>query len=282
MDDLRVCKERLKGYKEREKKMDTRSSNTQKQVIALTKKNAQLLEQVQAHTDTSRVNKSDQALSQIKDTLAKQLRDQLEENQKFKHKIQKLQKLRKQDQAQVEKVLASNENQLSQCRDEIEQYRVKFTEKERDVRAQVMHVRKLKRQLKDLVAGTDENRDMVAFLQRTSERFHPSSSSLAQYAPELRKVAGAYTRSSRAVVVESPRKKPHVKTRGVRAKAPANLPASSSSSRVRQRQLVEMSNHTSTTNQELAKENVMAIVEEDEEERRPPGEDQELELELTT
>lgn len=146
MADLRVAKERVRKAKDRESKAQELTKKQHEQMMRLAEKNkhlqAQLLE-FERSQGTSLAEKEKKKL----------LASWTEEKAKLQHAIDVLERSKMQERTKGERLLRANVNELQKVKKEMEKHRGALAEKEKEIRLQLLQVRKLKRQLRELALG---------------------------------------------------------------------------------------------------------------------------------
>eukprot|EP00500_Bicosoecida_sp_ms1_P002402 CAMPEP_0203815650 /NCGR_PEP_ID=MMETSP0115-20131106/11224_1 /ASSEMBLY_ACC=CAM_ASM_000227 /TAXON_ID=33651 /ORGANISM="Bicosoecid sp, Strain ms1" /LENGTH=361 /DNA_ID=CAMNT_0050724549 /DNA_START=19 /DNA_END=1104 /DNA_ORIENTATION=+ len=146
MADLRVAKERVRKAKEREAKAQDLTKKQHEQMLRLAEKNKQLQAQL---LDYERSQGTSLAEKEKKKLLA----SWTEEKAKLQHAIDVLEKSKMQERTKGERLLRANVTELQKVKKEMEKHRAALAEKEKEIRLQLLQVRKLKRQLRELALG---------------------------------------------------------------------------------------------------------------------------------
>ncbi|KDO34606.1 hypothetical protein SPRG_00669 [Saprolegnia parasitica CBS 223.65] len=160
MEELRVCKETFRMYKEREKAADERSAKLHQQVVDLTQRNKSLAEKIKAHENYKPPADS---------TATKDMDDGREDELlQLQARVAQLEKTKRIEKAKYDRIIKACEDQLDECKREMESFQTQLLDKEKELRLQVVQLKKLKRTLRELVVDTQTNQQLCSFLQGAS------------------------------------------------------------------------------------------------------------------
>ncbi|EQC41690.1 hypothetical protein SDRG_01648 [Saprolegnia diclina VS20] len=158
MEELRVCKETFRMYKEREKAADERSAKLHQQVVDLTQRNKSLTEKIKAHESYKPPSDA-----------AKDMDDGREDELlQLQARVAQLEKTKRLEKAKYDRIIKACEDQLDECKREMESFQAQLLDKEKELRLQVVQLKKLKRTLRELVVDTQTNQQLCSFLQGAS------------------------------------------------------------------------------------------------------------------
>lgn len=82
-----------------------------------------------------------------------QMHEWKEEKAKLEHSIQVLERSKQQERTKGERLLRANMAELQKVKKEMERHKRQLDEKEKEIRLQVLQVKKLRRQLRELALG---------------------------------------------------------------------------------------------------------------------------------
>ncbi|OQR93071.1 hypothetical protein ACHHYP_02952 [Achlya hypogyna] len=157
MEELRICKESFRMYKEREKAADERSAKLHQQVVDLTQRNKALAEKIKQHENYKAPAETTKGDDDKEDELAQ-----------LQAKVLQLEKSKRMEKAKYDRVVKACEEQLEECKREMESFQAQLLDKEKELRLQVVQLKKLKRTLRELVIDTQTNQQLCSFLQGAS------------------------------------------------------------------------------------------------------------------
>ncbi|RHY39867.1 hypothetical protein DYB30_001056 [Aphanomyces astaci] len=170
MEELRICKETYRMCKEREKLADDRSNKLHQQVVDLTAKNKALADKIRSHHG-SQVNADagqpghdddDDDVAQL------QVRVALLEKVVWSSK--------RTDKDKYDRVIQTCQEQLDECKREMEAFQAQLLDKEKQLRLQVVELKKLKRELRELAVDTRATHHVVHKLAyRQQQQQQPAS-----------------------------------------------------------------------------------------------------------
>ncbi|CAK4784465.1 unnamed protein product [Aphanomyces euteiches] len=153
LEELRICKETYRLYKERERQAEERSAKLHEQVVDLSIKNKQLADKIRQH---------EQAKATAPATATEE--DGKDELEQLQQRIHMLEKNKRAEKAKYERVIQTCQDQLDACKQEMERCQAQLLEKEKALRLQVIELKKLKRQLRELVTESETTQQVSHFL----------------------------------------------------------------------------------------------------------------------
>ncbi|KAF0715222.1 Aste57867_3506 [Aphanomyces stellatus] len=157
MEELRICKETYRMYKEREKAADERSAKLHQQVVDLTAKNKGLADKIKQH------EQSQMSSHQTADAVEAEADGELAQLQQ---RVLTLEKNKRTEKAKYDRVLKTCQEQLDECKREMERFQQALLDKDKELRHQVVELKKLKRQLRELAVDTQTSQQLCHFLSQ--------------------------------------------------------------------------------------------------------------------
>ncbi|KAG9409374.1 Down syndrome critical region protein 3 [Aphanomyces cochlioides] len=153
LEELRICKETYRLYKERERQAEERSAKLHEQVVDLSIKNKQLADKIRQHE-----------LAKAAAPATATEEDGKDELEQLQQRIHMLEKNKRAEKAKYERVIQTCQDQLDACKQEMERFQAQLLEKEKALRLQVIELKKLKRQLRELVLESETTQQVSHFL----------------------------------------------------------------------------------------------------------------------
>lgn len=150
MADLRVAKDKLRRAKEREQKVEGDSKKLHEQMVRLQAKNKNLQSQLSAYEKKGGHGAGDKAKRRL-------VNEWRAEKDKLQHSIEVLERSKQQERTKGERLLRANMAELQKVKKEMERHKQQLDEKEKEIRLQVLQVKKLRRQLRELALGGGGN-----------------------------------------------------------------------------------------------------------------------------
>ncbi|OQS05670.1 hypothetical protein THRCLA_02222 [Thraustotheca clavata] len=154
MEELRICKETFRMYKEREKATEEKTAKLHQQVIDLTQKNKTLSDKIKQHENYKPANDTNSEHN-----------GRINELELLQVRVAQLEKAKRHEKAKYDRVIKACEEQLEECKREMESFQSQLLDKEKELRLQVVELKKLKRTLRELVVDTHTNQQICTFLQ---------------------------------------------------------------------------------------------------------------------
>jgi len=147
-DELRVTRERLRTIKEKSKQAEEHHKKQHEQVMRLMGKNKELSKEIARYEAANGKAKTRSTLN--REQIEKEWNEQRE---KLTHKISVLEKSNKQERNKLAIANRKGEEKIEELSKKIKQMQEKIDESEKDMRIQVLQVKKLKRNLRELATG---------------------------------------------------------------------------------------------------------------------------------
>ncbi|ETW03637.1 hypothetical protein H310_05036 [Aphanomyces invadans] len=152
MEELRICKETYRMCKERERLAEDRSAKLHQQVVDLMARNKALADKIrQHHSSTESKATTNDATARRGDGGGGGGGDDDDDDlAQLRTRVALLEKTKRAEKAKYERVIQMCQEQLDACKREMEAFQAQLLEKEKELRLQVVELKKLKRQLRDL------------------------------------------------------------------------------------------------------------------------------------
>ncbi|RHY34194.1 hypothetical protein DYB32_001087 [Aphanomyces invadans] len=163
MEELRICKETYRMCKERERLAEDRSAKLHQQVVDLMARNKALADKIRQHHSSTEskatTNDATVCMFNVMYVLTKLRRHDAAmaaaaaaatTTTTTWHTLTQLTQTKRAEKAKYERVIQMCQEQLDACKREMEAFQAQLLEKEKELRLQVVELKKLKRQLRDL------------------------------------------------------------------------------------------------------------------------------------
>jgi len=147
-DELRVTRETLRKYKEKARSADEEAIRQRELVIKLQEKNRNLRKEVERFE-----NSNGKARPRLELDVEAQQAEWDKEREKLEHSVHVLEKSNKQERQKAALAAKKAEESLKEHQREVDKLQARVEEKEKDMRFQVLQIKKLKRGLRELALG---------------------------------------------------------------------------------------------------------------------------------
>jgi hypothetical protein len=149
-DELRVTRETLRKYKEKARVAEDEGNRHREQCAVLGERNRELKAQLEARQAAAGSAEAEAAAQQA---AAEGAAVASEERAKLVHNIEVLQTAHRQERQRAAQAARRAEDALKEHQREVDELRRRIEEKEKDLRYQVVQIKKLKRGLRELASG---------------------------------------------------------------------------------------------------------------------------------
>ncbi|KAF1327088.1 hypothetical protein FI667_g7886, partial [Globisporangium splendens] len=184
-EELRVCKERIRHYKEKQKEMDEKSFKLRQQTVDFGSKNKMLIEKIKhleqntAPLSPSASFASTSCLPQsfaANGTLPSQdveaiIASQEDEITRLQQHVALMKKTQRSDKSKYEKQIKASQDELEQSRAQLEALYQQLFVKEKTIRSLFLQMKKLKRAVQDLMNAQQTNHHMQQMIFGRELRF---------------------------------------------------------------------------------------------------------------
>ncbi|RLN92240.1 hypothetical protein BBJ28_00022712, partial [Nothophytophthora sp. Chile5] len=186
LDELRVCKEKIKHFKEQQRITDEKSFRMHQKTIDLAAKNKELTEKVRqlegttalpnASTPSSPVGSIGEGGASSQEVEAI-IASQEEAITRLHQRVALMKRAHKADQAKSERLLKASQDEIEQTRDELAAFHQQLFVQERAARNHFLLMKKLKREVHELAKAQQSSQHFQQFLVGREVRFASKSGS---------------------------------------------------------------------------------------------------------
>ena len=146
-EELRLARDRYRELKVKIKESESLQTRQHEQMVRLTEKNKDLLRELKEHEAAHGVVREKPANpGEVKKAWEKERRG-------YMSRIQQLEKANRRDKAKLDSATKRSNQVIQELKLRIEGYKEKVEEREREMRSQLLQVKKLKRNLRELAMG---------------------------------------------------------------------------------------------------------------------------------
>ena len=149
-EDLRVAKEKLRRSHQKDKSASQQLKKQHEQLSRLTEENKRLTAEKRRLEGPGGGRAAKTAAELEKEKAEKAWS---EERGKLDRKIAVLEKIKRQEVAKAKQKIRENNKEVTKAKDELDRYKRLLTDKDKEMRMQLLQVKKLKRQLREIALG---------------------------------------------------------------------------------------------------------------------------------